>query len=45
MKKVCFDEPPSFSSSGWSPVFVDFVRKCLKKKVNERWSVSALLKV
>ena len=45
VKSVCLDEPPSFSSSGWSPAFVDFVKKCLVKDVDERWSVSALLKV
>ena len=44
-KSVCFDEPPSLSSSKWSAAFVDFVKKCLVKDVNERWSVSALLKV
>ena len=45
MKKVCFGDPPSFSSSVWSDDLVDFVKKCLVKDVNERSSVEALLKV
>ena len=45
MKHVCFDEPPSLSSSKWSGEFVDFVSKCLMKDVNERWRVSALMSV
>ena len=31
MKSVCFEEPPSLPSDKWSPEFVDFVSKCLKK--------------
>ena len=45
MQKICFQEPPSLSSSKWSNDFVDFVKKCLVKDVNERVSVEELLKV
>ena len=45
IKSVCFGEPPSLTSSGWSSEFVDFVGKCLVKDVNERWDVRALLRV
>ena len=45
MKSVCFGEPPSLTSSGWSSEFVDFAGKCLVKDVNERWDVRALLRV
>ena len=45
IKKVCFEEPPSLTSSGWSSDLVDFVKKCLVKDVNERSSVEELLKV
>ena len=45
MKIVCFGEPPSLTSSGWSSEFVDFVGKCLVKDVNKRWDVRALLRV
>ncbi|OAO18018.1 STE family protein kinase [Blastocystis sp. ATCC 50177/Nand II] len=44
IKSVCFGEPPSLTSSGWSSEFVDFVGKCLVKDVNERWDVRALLR-
>ena len=37
--------PPSFSSSGWSGIMVDFVKRCLVKDVNERASVDELLEV
>ena len=45
MKKVCFEEPPSLTSSEWSSDMVDFVKKCLVKDVNERASVDELKKV
>ena len=45
MKKVCFEEPPSLTSPGWSSDMVDFVKKCLVKNVNERASVDELKKV
>ena len=45
IKNVCFGEPPSLTSSGWSSEFVDFVGKCLVKDVNERWSVKELMEV
>ena len=45
IKKVCFEEPPSLTSSGWSSDLVDFVKKCLVKDVSERSSVDDLLKV
>ena len=44
-KKLLNKRPPSFSSSGWSGILVDFVKKCLVKDVNERASVEAMLKV
>ncbi len=45
MNKVCYEESPSLTSSGWSGDLVDFVRKCLVKDVNRRSSVDDLLKV
>lgn len=45
MKRICMDAPPSLSSYGWSPEFVDFVNKCLVREVSERWSVRALMEV
>ena len=45
MKKVCFGEPPSLTSSEWSENMVDFVSACLVKDVNERASVDELLEV
>lgn len=44
MNKLSTDEPPSLSSK-WSPELVDFVSKCLKKDVKERWSVEQLMDV
>lgn len=44
-KRVLLEEHPTFSTSGWSDVFVDFVNKCLAKDVNDRWSVSQLMEV
>ena len=45
MKKVCFGEPPSLTSSEWSSNLVDFVSACLVKDMNERASVNDLLEV
>ena len=45
MKAVCDGQPPSLSSSKWSSAFVDFVKKCLVKDANERWSISQLMDV
>lgn len=45
MKKVCYEEPPSLSSSGWSSDLNDFVTRCLQKDVDKRASVDDLLKV
>ena len=45
MERVCNGQPPSLSSSKWSPAFVDFVNKCLMKDVKERWSVKQLMEV
>ena len=45
MKTVCLGDPPSLTSSQWSDEFVDFVKKCLLKDVNERWNVSTLMEV
>ena len=42
---MCFGEPPSLTSSGWSSDLIDFVKKCLVKDVNARCSVEELLKV
>ena len=45
MNKVCYEESPSLTSSGWSGDLVDFVKRCLVKDVNRRSSVDDLLKV
>ena len=45
MKRICMDAPPSLSSYGWSAGFVDFVNKCLKREMSERWSVNELMEV
>ena len=45
VKKICFEESPSLTSSGWSSDLVDFVKKCLVKEVDKRASVAELLKV
>ena len=45
MKKVCFGEPPSLTSSGWSGDLIDFVKQCLVKDANTRCSVETLLEV
>ena len=45
MNKVCYEEFPSLTSSGWSGDLVDFVKRCLVKDMNERASVEELLKV
>ena len=45
MKKVCFGEPPSLTSSEWSSNLGDFVSACLVKDMNERASVNDLLEV
>ena len=45
MNKVCYEESPSLTSSGWSSDLVDFVKRCLVKDVNRRASVDELLKV
>lgn len=45
MEMVCWNDPPSLSSSKWSAEFVDFVSKCLVKDVNERWDASQLMNV
>ena len=39
------DAPPSLSSPVWSAGFVDFVNKCLKREMSERWSVNELMEV
>ena len=44
-RRVCDGEPPCLSSEKWSPVFVDFVSKCLVKDVKERWCVNTLMNV
>ena len=45
VKKICFEDSPSLTSSGWSSDLVEFVRACLVRDVNARSSVEALLKV
>ena len=45
MSKVCYEEPPSLTSSGWSGDLVDFVKRCLVRDVNARASVDDLLRV
>ena len=42
---VCDDDPPSLSSEKWSDECVDFVKECLVKDVNRRWSVKQLMEV
>ena len=44
MKKL-MTESPSLSAEKWSPVFVDFVSKCVVREVEERWSVDQLMNV
>ena len=43
--RVCQHEPPSLSSEKWSAEYTGFVRKCLVKDVNKRWSVKQLVEV
>ena len=43
--RVCEYKPPSLFSEKWSAAFVGFVRKCLVKDVEHRWSVSELMEV
>ena len=45
VKKICFEESPSLTSSGWSSDLVDFVKRCMVKEVDKRASVAELLKV
>lgn len=42
---MCFGDPPSLSSSGWSSDLIDFVSTCLVKDVDKRASVVELLTV
>ncbi|XP_077205745.1 STE20-like serine/threonine-protein kinase isoform X2 [Paroedura picta] len=42
--KIAKSEPPSLAqSSKWSPDFKDFLKKCLEKNVDARWSTADLL--
>ena len=45
MKAVCNGEPPSLTSPEWSSDLVAFVRQCLVKEVDKRWSVNELMRV
>lgn len=45
MDHILKDEPPTLSSSEWSPDFVDFVSKCLVKDENARWNATQLMDV
>ena len=44
MKEMCFNKPPSLTSSSWSSDLRDFITRCLQKDVDERASVDDLLK-
>ena len=44
-QRVCAGVFPSHCSEEWSAAFVDFVRKCLMKDVEQRWSVEQLIEV
>ncbi|KAH0623776.1 hypothetical protein JD844_006894 [Phrynosoma platyrhinos] len=42
--KIAKSEPPSLAQpSKWSPDFKDFLRKCLEKNVDARWTTAELL--
>ena len=45
MKCVCYEDPPSLFLYKWTDSFRDFVNKCVKKDVKERWSVKELMSV
>lgn len=45
LKGVSISYFPFETIAGVSEVFVDFVKKCLVKEVNERWSMDVLMNV
>ena len=45
MKTILLHSPPSLSPIKWSADFVDFVSKCVVRRVEERWSVEQLMSV
>ena len=45
LEVVIISDFPFETIAGVSEVFVDFVKKCLVRDVNERWSVSELMDV
>ena len=44
-ERICNKDPPSLSSWKGSTECVDFIKKCLVKDVNRRWSVKQLMEV
>lgn len=44
-RSVCEGQAPSLQGGKWSPLFMDFVQRCVAKNVEERWSVAQLLEV
>ena len=45
MREVLMGESPSLPPTEWAESFVHFVDRCLKKKIEERASVSELMTV
>ena len=44
-ERICNKDPPSLSSWKGSTECVDFIKKCLVRDVNKRWSVKQLMDV
>ena len=44
-ERICNKDPPSLSSWKGSTECVDFIKKCLVRDVNKRWSVKQLMEV
>lgn len=45
MDAILQNPPPALTSSQWSPDFVDFIRVCLAKDIQERWDAPKLINV